>query len=71
MSSGTNPFINEFGKLRNIIVKMLATYKAKDPPIKRELLVTPAMLRLIKKLVKTTRDIFIVHLLIGVFFYAM
>ena len=52
MSSGVNPFINEFRKLRYIIVKILASYKAKDSPIKRELLITLFMLMIMKKLAK-------------------
>ena len=50
---------------------MLANYKASDPPIKCELLLAPTMLKSMLKLPKATRDIFIVHLITGAFFYAL
>ena len=71
MSSRVNPFINKFGKLYNIFVKILASYKSKDSPAKHELSITLSMLRAILKLVKSIQDIFIVHLVIGTFFYAI
>ena len=39
--------------------------------MKREAPITPAMLKLIKKKAKSSRDSFIVSLLIGAFFFAM
>ena len=63
--------MNKKGHLRHMIKKMLQGYKLSDPLVKREAPVTPALLRVIKKKVRSTRDLFIVYLLIGAFFYAM
>ena len=70
-SEGTNPFINKKGKLQNLILKMLSSYKIRDLPIRREFLITPSILQIILKLAKSTRDIFIVNLIIGAFFFVI
>ena len=50
---------------------MLASYKIKDPLTKQELPITPSMLQSMLNLAKSARDTFIIHLIIGTFFYTM
>ena len=50
---------------------MLHRYKLTDPLIKTEAPVTPELLRIIKKKDKSIYNIFITHLIVGAFFYAM
>ena len=71
LGAEVNPFVDERGRLRNMIKKMLNGYKLSDPLVKREAPVTPALLRMVKKKAKSARDVFIAHLLIGTFFYTM
>ena len=56
LGSSTNSFVNDKGKLRHIIMKMLKSYYVKDPPVKRESSITPSMLRFIIKKASSDRD---------------
>ena len=71
MSDSVNPFIDNKGKLRHIIKKMLQSYKLDDPPTRREQLITPSILKIIMKRAKADRDIFITYLLIRAYFFTM
>ena len=52
-----------------MIWKMLHRYKLTNLLIKREALVTPELLRIIKKKAKSARDILITHMIVRVFLY--
>ena len=49
--------------------KILSSYELKDSLVKRELLITPFIIRIICKILKSNRDIFISLLITRVFFF--
>ena len=50
---------------------MLKTYEVLDPSVRREAPVTPSILKTILRKAKSARDIFIAHLIISAYFFAM
>jgi len=71
IGSAVNFFLDEKGKLRNIILRILKSYQVWDPPVKRESPITPAMLRHIKKKAASPRARFLANLVIRAYFFAI